>query len=249
MLLCYVTTFYFIDSFICSFYYRSWIFWGAYNTIVHNKSSNLLFFPHVPNLLNPFIMNSCTCALSYRIYWKLVNHVTLFVKYPFLWWQVQELFAYPGPVLRNLTNQIRKAFREGQVFVQTLHTRDHFASELVPRKLHVDNDMCQHKLTAAVALYPRNTELQLTEDGAYQVAFEAEFDKPIGVTQFSHRAACHFHLVVTWNTDPNIKFEFIIVMGLVESSWLLDKRNGQFNTTLTKRKLSKQSVERTPYFP
>ena len=50
--------------------------------------------------------------------------------------------AHPGPVLRNLTNQIRKAFDEGQVFMQTPHTRDHFASELVPGKSHVDNDVC-----------------------------------------------------------------------------------------------------------
>ena len=50
--------------------------------------------------------------------------------------------AHPGPVLRNLTNQIRKAFEEDQVFIQTPHTKDHFASELVSDKWHVDNNVC-----------------------------------------------------------------------------------------------------------
>ena len=86
---------------------------------------------------------------------------------------------------------------QDQVFIQTPHTRDHFASELVPGKSHVDNDVCRRKLAAAVVLYPRNTELQVTQDGAYQVAFEVEFDKPIGQTQFSHNPARHFHLVIT----------------------------------------------------
>ena len=86
-----------------------------------------------------------------------------------------------GTLLQNLTYEIRNAFENNRVFVQTPHTRDHFASELVPHKSHIDNDMCQHKLTAAVALYPRNTELQLTEDSAYQVAFETEFDILVGL--------------------------------------------------------------------
>ena len=59
---------------------------------------------------------------------------------------------HPGSVLRNLTYEIRKAFRERRVLIQTPHLR---------------------------------------------VAFEAEFDKLTGLTQFSHRVACHFHLVVT----------------------------------------------------
>ena len=86
-----------------------------------------------------------------------------------------------GTLLQNLTYEIRNAFENNRVFIQTPHTRDYFASELVPRKSHIDNDMCRHKLTAAVALYLRNTELQLTEDGAYQVAFEMEFDTPVGL--------------------------------------------------------------------
>ena len=157
--------------------------------------------------------------------------------------------AHPGPVLTDLTNQIRKALDGNQVFILTPHTRDHFGSELVHGKSHVDNDVDWDKLAAAVVLNPRNTELQWTQNGAYQVAFEAEFDKPIRQTQFSHNPAWHFHLVIMQNTDPNIYFEFVVVMGLVESYWLLERKNGQFNTTSAKRYLSKQSVERTPYFP
>ena len=97
--------------------------------------------------------------------------------------------AHPGPVLTGLANQIRKALDRNQVFIQTPHTRDHFGSVLVPGKLHVDNDMDRDKLAAAVVLNPRNTELQLTQDGAYQVAFEVEFDEAIGQTQFSHNPA------------------------------------------------------------
>ena len=63
------------------------------------------------------------------------------------------------------------------------------AKNLSLGKSHINNDVCQHKLAAAVVLNPRNTELQLTQDGAYQVAFEVEFDKPIGQTQFSHKPA------------------------------------------------------------
>ena len=87
------------------------------------------------------------------------------------------------------TNQIRKALDGNQVFIQTPHTRDHFGSVLVPGKSHVDNDVDQDKLAAAVVLNPRNTELQLTQDGAYQVTFEVEFDKPIEQTQFSRNPA------------------------------------------------------------
>ena len=86
-----------------------------------------------------------------------------------------------GTLLQNLTYKIRNAFENNRVFVQTPHIRDYFASEIVPHKSHVDNNVCQHKLTAAVALYLRNTELQLTEDGAYQVAFKMEFDIPVGL--------------------------------------------------------------------
>ena len=82
-----------------------------------------------------------------------------------------------GTLLQNLTYEIRNAFEN----IQIPHTRDYFASEIVPHKSHIDNNVCWHKLTAAVALYPRNTELQLTEDGAYQVAFEMEFDIPVGL--------------------------------------------------------------------
>ena len=105
--------------------------------------------------------------------------------------------AHPGPVLTDLTNQIRKALDEDQVFIQTPHTRDHFGSVLVPGKSHVDNDMDRNKLAAAVVLHPRNTELQVTQDSAYQVAFEVEFDKPIRQTQFSRNPARHFHLAIT----------------------------------------------------
>ena len=68
--------------------------------------------------------------------------------------------AYPGPVLTDLTNQIRKALDGNQVFIQTPHTRDHFGSVLVPSKSHVDNNVDRDKLAAAVVLNPRNTELQ-----------------------------------------------------------------------------------------
>ena len=105
--------------------------------------------------------------------------------------------AHPGPVLTDLTNKIRKVLDENQVFIQTPHTRDRFGSLLVPGKSHVDNNVDQNKLAAAVILNPRNTELQRTQDGAYQVVFEVEFDKPIGLTQFSRNPACHFHLAIT----------------------------------------------------
>ena len=132
--------------------------------------------------------------------------------------------AHPGPVLTDLMNQIRKALDGNQVFILTPHTRDHFGSELVHGKSHVDNNVCRHKLTAAVVLNPRNTELQRTQNGAHQVVFEVEFDKCIGQTRFSHNPARHFHLVIMRNTDPNIDFEFVVVTGLVESKWLLEKK-------------------------
>ena len=74
--------------------------------------------------------------------------------------------AHPGPELTDLTNQIRKGLDGNQVFIQTPHTRDHFGSVLVPSKLHVDNNVDQDKLAAAVVLNPRNTELQQTQDSA-----------------------------------------------------------------------------------
>ena len=70
---------------------------------------------------------------------------------------------HPGSVLRNLTYEIRKAFRESRVLIQTPHLR---------------------------------------------VMFEAEFDKLTRLTQFSHRAARHFHLVVTRSTDPHLRDHF-----------------------------------------
>ena len=70
---------------------------------------------------------------------------------------------HPGSVLRNLTYEIRKAFRESRVLIQTPHLR---------------------------------------------VVFEVEFDKPTGLTQFSRRAARHFHLVVTRSTDPHLRDHF-----------------------------------------
>ena len=49
--------------------------------------------------------------------------------------------THPGPVLTDLTNEIRKALDGNQVFIQTPYTRDYFGSELVHGKSHVDNDM------------------------------------------------------------------------------------------------------------
>ena len=128
-------------------------------------------------------------------------------------------------VLKNLTDEIKKAFENDRVFIQNRHTRHHFGVQHIHDKSHVDPAVDPDKISAAVILHPKNTELQRTREGAYQVAFEAEFDRLIGVTQCSCTREHYFHIVITENTDntTNHQYDYVIVMALINTYWTLLK--------------------------
>ena len=128
-------------------------------------------------------------------------------------------------VLKNLTDNIRKAFENDSIFIQNGHTRAYFGVEHIHDQSHVDPIVDPDKMSTAVVLHLRNTELQRTRQGAYQVAFEAEFDRLIRVTQHSHTREHYFHIVITKNTDDttNHKYDYMVVMALINSYWTLPK--------------------------
>ena len=172
----------------------------------------------MPKKFNLFIINLCACAISYSVQ-LLFNHGTLYA-----------LSIFPfcdgnTTVLQNLTYQIRNAIERNRVFVQNGHTRKHFGLQPVHDKSHVDPTVDPDKISAAVILHPRNTALQRTPRGDYQVVFEADFDRPVGRTQHSHSWEHYFHIVITKNTDQTttLKYDFIVVTALINSYWILPK--------------------------
>ena len=71
------------------------------------------------------------------------------------------------------------------------------------------------------------------------MAFEAEFDEPIGVTQYSCTKAHYFHIVITENSDNTTKqnYDYVVVTATVNKYWRLDKQNGPYNTTAARQLL------------
>ena len=70
--------------------------------------------------------------------------------------------ADPLSVLQLLKDIIEKAFGRNRVLVQSGHTRSHFGAQRIHSKCHIDPAVDPDKLSLAVALHQRNTELQQT---------------------------------------------------------------------------------------
>ena len=69
------------------------------------------------------------------------------------------------------------------------HTQIHFGFKAVKDKCHCNTDIDPDKLVAAVILNPRNTHLKRRhEDNELCLCVEAEFDKPIGHTQYRSKS-------------------------------------------------------------
>ena len=159
-----------------------------------------------------------------------------------------ECAASRQTVLQQLTAEIQATIKKKRILIQMYHTRQHFGIEPIYNKSHCNPKVDPDKLTAAVVLEPRNTEIQQNRPSQYCVVFEAEFDEAIGFSQKRCDPVRYCYIVITKNSDQTHyqNYDFVIVMSYFLRDWKLQKQNGPYNTTSEKRYLSRDSVKRVP---